>query len=87
MKTAIAGDPYGIGYVSVGHIDAMVTPVALDGVVPSHENVKNGTYVVARGLYSLTRGEPAGLAKSFLEFLLSPTGQQIAMDKGFIAVQ
>ncbi len=87
MKTAIAGDPYGIGYVSVGHIDAMVTPVALDGVVPSHENVKNGSYGVARGLFSLTRGEPAGLAKSFLDFLLSPTGQQIAKDKGFIAVQ
>jgi phosphate transport system substrate-binding protein len=87
MKTAIAGDPYGIGYVSVGHIDAMVAPVALDGVVPSHENVKNGSYGVARGLFSLTRGEPAGLTKSFLDFLLSPTGQQIAMDKGFIAVQ
>lgn len=87
MKTAIAGDPYGIGYVSVGHIDEMVTPVALDGVVPSFATVKNGNYGVARGLYSLTRGEPTGLAQSFLDFLLSPTGQQIAMDKGFIAVQ
>ena len=87
MKTAIAGDPYGIGYVSVGHIDAMVAPVALDGVVPSHENVKNGSYGVARGLFSLTKGEPTGLTKSFLDFILSPTGQQIAMDKGFIAVQ
>jgi phosphate transport system substrate-binding protein len=87
MKTAIAGDPYGIGYVSVGHIDATVAPVALDGVVPNLENVKSGTYGVARGLYSLTKGEPTGLAKSFLDFLLSPTGQQIAVDKGFIAVQ
>ena len=64
MKTAIAGDPYGIGYVSVGHIDATVAPVALDGIVPNLENVKSGTYGVARGLFSLTKGEPAGLAKA-----------------------
>ena len=50
MKTAIAGDPYGIGYVSVGHIDGTVAPVALDGVVPDLANVKNGDYGVARGL-------------------------------------
>lgn len=87
MKTAIAGDPYGIGYVSVGHIDATVAPVVLDGAAPSLENVKSGAYGVARGLFSLTRGEPVGLAKTFLVFLLSPTGQQIAMDKGFVAVK
>jgi phosphate transport system substrate-binding protein len=87
MKTAIAGDPYGIGYVSIGHIDKTVSPVALDSVVPDLENVKSGNYEVARGLYSLTKGEPTDLAKLFLDFLLSPTGQQIAMDKGFISVQ
>lgn len=87
MKTAIAGDPYGIGYVSVGHIDRTVTPVALDGVAPTLETVKSGTYGVSRGLFSLTKGEAKGLAKTFLDFLLSPTGQKIAMDKGFISVQ
>lgn len=86
MKTAIGGDPYGIGYVSVGHIDATVSPVALDGVIPNLENVKSGAFGVARGLYSMTRGEPAGLARLFLDFLLSPTGRQIVMDKGFIPV-
>ncbi|MFH0784962.1 MAG: phosphate ABC transporter substrate-binding protein [Pseudomonadota bacterium] len=87
MKTAVAGDPYGIGYVSVGHIDATVIPVALDGVVPTLETVKSGTYGVSRGLFSLTKGEAKGLAKTFLDFLISPTGQKIAMDKGFISVQ
>lgn len=87
MKTAIAKDPYGIGYVSVGHIDRTVAPVALDGVVPTLENVKSGAYKVARGLYSLTKGEPAGLSRLFLDYLLSPSGQKIASSKGFIAVQ
>ena len=84
MKTAIANDPYGIGYVSVGHIDATVTPLALDGVVPTIETVKNGAYKISRGLYSLTKGQPDPLAHLFLEYLFSAQGQKIISDKGFI---
>ncbi len=84
MKTAIAQDPYGIGYVSVGYIDHSVTPVALDGVTPTLDNVKNGRYKVARGLFSNTKGEPRGVAKQFLDYLYSDQGQQIIVQKGFI---
>ena len=87
MKSAISSDPYGIGYVSVGHIDESVAPVALDGVVPTLENVKQGKYKIARGLYSNTKGEPSGLVKKFIDYLFSPEGQQIAADKGFIPVK
>ena len=87
MKTAIAGDPYAIGFVSVGHIDATVAPVALDGVVPTLATVKSGEYKVSRGLFSMTKGEAKGIAKAFLDFLLSPSGQKIAVAKGFIAVK
>ena len=87
MKTAISGDPYGIGYVSVGHIDQSVAPVALDGVVPTLDNVKSGKYQVARGLYSNTKGKPIGLTKKFIDYLFSPEGQKIAASKGFIPVQ
>ena len=86
MKSAISSDPYGIGYVSVGHIDESVAPVALDGVVPTLENVKQGKYKIARGLYSNTKGAPSGLTKKFIEYLFSNEGQQIAADKGFIPV-
>lgn len=87
MKTSVANDPYAIGYVSVGHMDKTVAPVALDGVTPTLETVKSGDYPVARGLYSNTKGEPAGLAKLFLDYLLTPEGQKIAADKGFIPVK
>jgi len=87
MKTAIANNPYAIGYVSVGHMDESVTPVALDGVTPTLETVKNGQYGVARGLYSNTKGEPKGLTRLFIEYLLTPEGQQIAAEKGFIPVK
>jgi phosphate transport system substrate-binding protein len=87
MKSAIAQDPYGIGYVSVGHIDATVAPVALDGVVPTIETVQDGAYKIARGLYSNTRGEPVGLTKKFIDFLYSPDGKKIIESKGFIPVR
>jgi phosphate transport system substrate-binding protein len=87
MKTAVATDPNAIGYVSVGHLDETVAPVALDGVTPTLETVKSGQYSIARGLYSNTKGEPTGLAKQFIEYLMSPEGQKIAADKGFIPVK
>jgi phosphate transport system substrate-binding protein len=86
MKTAIANDPNAIGYVSVGHMDASVAGVALDGVSPTIDTVKSGEYKVARGLYSNTKGDPSGLTKLFIEYLLSPEGQEIAVQKGFVPV-
>jgi phosphate transport system substrate-binding protein len=87
MKSAIAQDPYSIGYVSVGHMDDTVAPVAFDGVVPTLENVKQGKYTIARGLYSNTRGNPAGLTKKFIDYLFTADGQEIAASKGFIPVK
>ena len=87
MKIAISGDPYSIGYVSVGHIDDTVSPVTVDGIAPTLMNVKNGSYTISRGLYSITKGEPQGLGKKFLGFLLSPTGQELVQAKGFVSVQ
>jgi phosphate transport system substrate-binding protein len=87
MKTAVANDPSGIGFVSVGHIDTTVAPVALDGVRPTLKTVQQGTYKVARGLFSNTKGSPTGLVQKFIDYLLSPEGQQIAAQKGFIRVK
>lgn len=87
MKAAVSQDPYAIGYVSVGHMDESVSPVAFDGIEPNLENVKNGKYTIARGLYSNTRGEPQGLVKKFIDYLFTHEGQQIAADKGFIPVK
>jgi len=87
MKSAISVDPYGIGYVSVGHIDDTVIALAIDGTSPTLRNVKNGNYKIARGLYMNTRGEPTGLTKLFIEYILSKDGQKIVEEKGFIAAR
>lgn len=86
MKSAVTNDPYALGYVSVGYIDKTVAPVTLDDVTPSLATVKTGEYKVARGLFSNTKGKAAGLAKKFIDYLLSPEGQKIVAEKGFIPV-
>ncbi len=87
MKTAIENDPFGIGYVSVGFIDNNLNAIALDGVKPDMNSVKTGRYKIARGLYSNTKGKATGLAKKFIDYLLSPDGQKLAFNKGFIPVK
>ncbi len=86
MKSAVSQDPYGIGYVSVGHMDETVGPVSFDGVAPTLANVKSGEYKIARGLFSNTKGDPTGLAKKFIDYLFSTEGQEIAAGNGFIPV-
>ena len=87
IKSAVAGDPYGIGYVSVGHIDETVAPVAIDRIAPTLASVRERKYTISRGLFSNTRKEPKGLTKKFIDFLFTPEGQKIAADNGFIPVK
>jgi len=86
MKTAVNNDPYSIGYVSVGFINDSVFAVILDEVKPTMDSVKQGHYKVARGLYSNTKGDVKGLTQKFIDYLLGPEGQKIALEKGFIPV-
>ncbi len=87
MKSAVAQDPYAIGYMSAGYIDQSVAGVALNGTFPDTANINSGKYPVARGLYSNTKGEAKELSKLFIDFLFSPSGQAIVAEKGFIPVK
>lgn len=86
-KTAVVGNDKGIGYVGYSYAEGgNVRAVALDGVMPSVDNIRNGTYGLSRDLYFYTYGDPKPGAKAFTEFVLSPEGQMIAQENGFIPV-
>jgi len=87
MKTVIANDPQGIGYISLGVADPSVKLLAIDGVFPWEDNVKSEKYEIARGLYMNTRGEPSPLAKAFISYMLSPEGQALVKEHGFLPVK
>lgn len=74
-----------IGYMGYSFVmtgDARV--ISLDGVEPTIDNIKNGTYPLARKLYFVTLGQPSPGARAFIDYILSPAGAQIATENGFI---
>lgn len=87
MKVLVAGDEASIGYMSVGYLDETVKATAVEGFEPTIENIKAKMYKVQRFLYSVTKGEAKGIAKTFLDRVLSEEGQKIVVEKGFIRVK
>ncbi len=84
MKTAIAQDKNAVGYVGIGHLDESVKGVSIDGMVPTQQNAKDGSYTVTRLLYMNTRGEPEGLTRAFIDYIYTPEGQAIVAKAGYI---
>lgn len=87
MKASISKDPYGIGFISVGVIDKSVSALAFDGIEPTIKNLTDGKYLVSRGIYSNTKGEPEGLNKNFIDYLFTKEIQTIVANKGFLSVK
>lgn len=86
----ISTDPYSIGYVSIGcaervaQIGRRIHLLELDGIAATTKNVSNETYPLRRPLYVLTKGQPQGTVKEFIDFLQSAEGQKIVESMEFI---
>jgi phosphate transport system substrate-binding protein len=52
-------------------------------VHPSIDTVLDHTYPISRPLFMYTSGEPKGLVKKYLDWILSDAGQQVLQDKGY----
>ena len=87
MMTSVAGDPNGIGYISLGSLNDTVKAVEVDGVEATAENVKSGTYKVARPFNIVTKDGLSDVAQDFIDFILSADGQAIVEEEGYIAVE
>jgi phosphate transport system substrate-binding protein len=83
--------PGSIGYVSIGFVskDVKALPIwynAQKFVAPTVDNVKSKTYPVSRDLYVITNGQPSGLTGDFIKYILSPDGQKIVADEGYVTL-
>ncbi len=96
---ALAADKAGISYVGVGYVfddkgqllpGIKVLEIAGSngkGVSPlDKNNIKAGTYPIARALFQYTNGKPKGSLKNFVAFILSPEGQRVVEEMGFYPV-
>lgn len=85
VRQLVADDPNAIGFISLGLVDDTVKALELDGVAATRENVLNGTYNLSRPFLFIAQSAPTGETKQFLDFILSPEGQQLLMNEGLIS--
>ena len=85
----VAKHPQAIGYVSQAYlagadfeadVDAVGGPVRvlpLEGLLPTRAAISEQRYFLIQPLYLVTKGEPTGWIRQFVDFALSPPGQEI----------
>jgi phosphate transport system substrate-binding protein len=86
-------NPNAIGYDGLGYVPKDLKMIAIakqaggEYILPSIETVNNNTYPIARDLYMYTAGEPTGIVKTYLEWILSAEAQQIVKELGFVPIK
>jgi phosphate transport system substrate-binding protein len=88
VKKIINETPGAIGYLAFSYLtDNTVTPLSIDGVAPTGENVLSGKFPVWAYEHAYTKGEPNELAKAFLDYMMSDEIQSsIVTKQGYLPV-
>jgi phosphate transport system substrate-binding protein len=86
VRQVIANDPNAIGYISLGLVNEQVKAIKISRVEPTLTNVYNGQYALVRPFLFVFNGEPVGEARSFLEYVLSPSAQKLLLKEGLVPV-
>ncbi len=81
----VESDKNAIGYISTGSLSERVKALNVDGVEPSQENIKSGSYKISRP-FILVQKEENPLVNDFIKFILSKEGQNI-ISEDYIAYQ
>lgn len=93
---ALQSDQWSIGYIGLGYAmeagnSIKVVPVAKDAqspsVLPTNETVLSGQYPIARTLQFYVPEEAGPLARDFIDFCLSPAGQEIVRASGYVPLK
>ena len=89
----VEATPCAIGYSGLAYATEHVKMPCLmseeggDCVAPSTASAVDGTYPIARPLFMYTNGEPEGVTKTYLDWILSDKGQCIIQQKGYAPVR
>ena len=87
VTQTVAGNASAIGYISLGSLTDAVKAVSVDGVEPTVENIKAGSYAVSRPFVICYKEENlTDLGRDFISYILSAEGQAIIGQEGYITV-
>lgn len=89
VRDVVSRSEGAIGYISVGFVesdftDTTVKVLSVDGVYASDETVASGEYPISRELHLFTLGEPTGVIKEYIDFVLSDEMATVIEDAGFV---
>ncbi len=91
---SLKDDQWAIGYGGVAYGESSGVKILgvkkapdAPAVMPTEAAVLNGTYPIARPLFLYTNGQPLGHVKSFIDWTLTPAGQKIVTDTGYMPVK
>jgi phosphate transport system substrate-binding protein len=88
IVSEVAKNAAGIGYVGLAYTKASgIKVAAVDGKTPNQKDVRDKSYPYSRPTFYYTNGAPAGETKAFVDFTLSPKGQKIVEEVGFVPVK
>ncbi|WP_458398111.1 substrate-binding domain-containing protein [Anaerotignum sp.] len=85
MLLTVTGNRNAIGYISMGSMNDAVKTLEIDGVEATFENIRNGTYKVARPFHIATKADVSSAAQDFINYILSAEGQKIVEESGYIS--
>lgn len=86
VMTTVAGDEYGIGYISLGSLNDTVKPVMVEGVAATAEEVKAGNYSVARPFNVAWKEDTIGeIGTDMMLYIMSEEGQAIVEEEGYVS--
>jgi len=92
ISAEVRQNPNAIGYDGLGYVtaDQKMVAVAVDAsspyVLPSIATVNDGSYPISRPLYMYTPGEPQGVVKTYLDWVLGE-GQVLVAELGFVPLK
>ena len=90
VMAKVGSTPGAIGYVSLDVIDDSVLALSLEGVEPTAENIKAGSYCLSRPFIMATKGEITAqneLVQAWFAYVMSDEGQEVAKKVGLIPVK
>jgi phosphate transport system substrate-binding protein len=87
VREIVAHDPHAVGFISLGLVNEQVRALALDGAAATEANIRNKSYKLVRPFLFVSRGEPTGHARAFIDFVLSDEGQALVKKEGLLPVR
>ena len=87
IKQEIQSNKNSIGYLGMGYVDKNVKSLDIDDISATKENVLLKKYPIAREIYWYVSKDRTGDTKTIVEYALSPAGQKIVSDEGFVPVK